>query len=54
MRRKSLETFGEIMKRKSIENDENQSTSKRRNTRSKTLKFLQEKAELEMAIRHSI
>ena len=53
MRRKSLETFGETMKRKSIENDEKQSTSKRRNTSSETLKFLQEKAELEMAIRHS-
>ena len=29
MRRKSLETFGEIMKQKSIENDEKQFTSKR-------------------------
>ena len=51
MRRKSLETFGETMKRKSIENDEKQCTSKRRNTGSETLKFLQEKTESEMAIR---
>ena len=51
MRRKSLETFGEIMKRKLIENDEKQSTSKRRNTGSETLKFLQEKAKSEMATR---
>ena len=53
MRRKSLETFGETMKRKSIENDEKQSTSKRRNTGPETLKFLQEKAESEMAIREA-
>ena len=51
MRRKSLETFGETMKRKSIEQDENPSTSKRRNTGSDTLKFLQEKTESEIAIR---
>ena len=51
MRRKSLETFGETVKPKSIENDEKQSKSKRRNTGSETLKFLQEKAESEMAIR---
>ena len=51
MRRKSLETFGETMKRKSIENDEKQCTSKRINTGSETLKFLQEKTESEMAIR---
>ena len=50
MRRKSLETFGETMKRKSIENNEKQSLSKRRNTGSETLKFLQKKAELEMVI----
>ena len=43
MRRKSLETFGETMKRKSIKNNKKQSTSKRRNTGSETLKFLQEK-----------
>ena len=42
-KKKSLETFGETMKRKSIENDEKQSTSKRRNTGSETLKFLQRK-----------
>ena len=51
VRRKSLETFGETMKRKSNENDEKQCTSKRRNTGSETLKFLQEKTESEMAIR---
>ena len=32
IQKKSLETFGETMKQKSIENDEKQSTSKRRNT----------------------
>ena len=42
--KKKLETFGETMKRKSIENDEKQSTSKRRNTGSETLTFLQRKA----------
>ena len=51
MRRKSLETFGETMKRKSIKNNKKQSTSKCRNTGSETLKFLQEKVESEMAIR---
>ena len=51
MRRKSLETYGETMKRKSIENNEKQSTSKRRNTGSEMLKFLQERVESEMAIR---
>ena len=43
-RKKSLETFGEAMKRKSIENDEKQTTSKCRNNGSERLKFLQEKA----------
>ena len=51
MRRKSLETFGETMKRKSIKNNKKQSTSKCRNTSSETLKFLREKVESEMAIR---
>ena len=51
MRRKSLETFGETMKRKSSEDDEKQSTSKRRNTDFETLNVLQEKAESEMAMR---
>ena len=51
MRRKSLETFGETMKRKSSEDDEKQSTSKRRNTDVETLNVLQEKAESEMAMR---
>ena len=32
IQKKSLETFGETMKQKSIENDEKQSTSKPRNT----------------------
>ena len=32
IQKKSLETFGEMMKQKLIENDEKQSTSKRRNT----------------------
>ena len=32
IQKKSLETFGETMKQKLIENDEKQSTSKRRNT----------------------
>ena len=32
IQKKSLETFGETMKQKSIENDEKQSTSKCRNT----------------------
>ena len=32
IQKKSLQTFGETMKQKSIENDEKQSTSKRRNT----------------------
>ena len=32
IQKNSLETFGETMKQKSIENDEKQSTSKRRNT----------------------
>ena len=41
MRRKSLETIGEIMKLKSAESDEKQSRC--RNTGSETLKFLQEK-----------
>ena len=40
MWRKSLETFGETMKRKSIEIDEKQYTSKRRNTSFETVKFL--------------
>ena len=53
MRRKSLEAFGETMKRKSIEIDEKQSTLKRRNTGSETLKFLQQKADSEMAIRQA-
>ena len=53
IRRNSLETFGEAMKQKSIENDEKQSTSKRRNTGSETLKFLQEKTESEMTIRQA-
>ena len=44
VKKKSLETFGETMKRKLIENDEKQSTSKPRNTGSETLKFLQRKA----------
>ena len=44
-------TFGETIKRKSIKNDEKQSSSKRRNTGSETLKYLQEKAESEIAIR---
>ena len=39
------------MKQKSIEKDEKGSTSKRRNTGSETLKWLQEKTESEMAIR---
>ena len=39
MRRKSLFTLGETMKRKSIDNDEKQSTSKRTNTVSETGKF---------------
>ena len=51
MRRESLETFGETIKRKSIENDEKQSTSKCRNAGSETLKFLQEKTESKMTIR---
>ena len=51
MRRNSLETFGETMKQKSIQKDEKGSTSKRRNTGSETLKWLQEKTESEMAIR---
>ena len=51
MRRKSLETFGGTIKQKSIENEEKQSTSKRRSTDSETLKFLQEKTKSEMAIR---
>ena len=50
MRRKS-EIFGEIMKQKSIENYEKQPTTKRRNTGSKTLLYLQEKTVSEMAIR---
>ena len=53
MRRKSLEAFGETMKRKSIEIDEKQSTLKRRNTGSETLKFLQQKADSEMAKRQA-
>ena len=48
MRRKSLETIGEIMKLKSAESDEKQSRC--RNTGSETLKFLQEKTESEIAI----
>ena len=40
MWRKSLEIFGETMKRKSIENNEKQHTSKRRNTSFETVKFL--------------
>ena len=44
-------TFGETIKRKSIKNDEKQSSSKSRNTGSETLKYLQEKAESEIAIR---
>ena len=54
MRRKSLDTFGETMKRKSIENDEKQSTSKPRNTGSETQKILQEKIETEKAIRQQV
>ena len=50
MRRKSLEAFAETMKQKSIGIDEKQSTLKRRNTGSETLKFLQQKADSEMAI----
>ena len=50
MRRKSLETFGETIKPKSIENDDKQSTLKRRNTCSESVKFLQKKTESEMAI----
>ena len=48
MRRKSLETIGEIMKLKSAESDEKQSRC--RNTGPETLKFLQEKTESEIAI----
>ena len=51
MRRKSCETFGETMKQKSVENDEKQSTSKPRNTGSEMSKYVQVKAESEMAIR---
>ena len=51
MRRNSLETFGETMKRKSIKNNKKHSTLKCRNTGSETLKFLREKVESEMAIR---
>ena len=51
MRRKSFETFGETMKQKSVDNDEKQSTSKRRNTGSEMPKYVQVKAESEMAIR---
>ena len=51
MWRKSLEASGETMKWKSIENDKNQAISKCWNTGSETLKFLQEKANSEMAIR---
>ena len=51
MRRKSFETFGETMKQKSVDNDEKQSTSKRRNTGSEMPKYVQVKAESGMAIR---